>query len=93
MCNAAIVEVFDSLGNLFDNYWGLYLFEGIGLFELIEEGATGHVLKDEVEVIFIVKEIKEFHDVLVVAVTLDFYLNYQLLDHQVGLDCWLLYFF
>ena len=37
--------------------------------------------------IFIVKEIEDFHDVLVVAVTLDFYLHYQLLDHQVGLNC------
>ena len=93
MCNATIMEIFDSLSNLLHNSWGLYLFHRICLFELIEEGATSHVLKNEVEVIFIVKEIEEFHDVLVVAVTLDFYLHYQLLDHQVGLNCWLLYFF
>jgi hypothetical protein len=77
-----IVEVDHSLSDVLYLQLGIFLFERFLLLEVAEESALLHVLQNEVDVVAIVEEAVKFQDVFMSAVSLDFYLLEELVDHH-----------
>ena len=83
--NSLVVQVFYGLGHVFDLAGRLLLRERFVLFHLSEQRALLHVLQYEVDELFVVETSVYSEDVLVVAETLDFDLEKELVLHVVFL--------
>lgn len=84
MSNANIVEVVNGRSDLADDGGDLVLFD-LFLLEFFVEGASVHVLEDDVEVSLIVEEAIHLKDIAVFDAALDPDLKGQLVHHHVRL--------
>ena len=91
MGNSLLLEVDDSIGDIFDMSFCLFFFEGFIYFKMAKKGALFHVFENEVDVLAIIKEAIEFEDVLVVAIVLNFNFLQKLILHEVRFYCFLAY--
>ncbi len=81
MCYALVMQIFNSFSNLFNFYSSLCFLKSLMFFEMIKKCTIFHKLKQKIKILSVVKNSIYFGDAFMVAITLYFDLQCQLLNH------------